>query len=306
MTVLRIATRRSPLAMAQSRAVAAAVTGFTGVEAVLVEVDSVGDRSGAPLREFGGVGVFVTAVRDAVLAGHADLAVHSLKDLPTADAPGISLLAIPAREAANDVLASAAGLLRDLPHAARVGTGSPRRRAQLLAQRPDLDVADIRGNVDTRLRKLDAGEYDAVVLARAGLVRLGLLDRVSELLSTDLMLPAPGQGALAVECATAAKARFAPLAAALDDPATRAAVVAERAALARLQAGCAAPMGAFAHAAGGRWQLTAAVFAPDGSSRLTASASAPAGECDPADLGRKAAAELLDLGAGLLLGESVP
>ncbi len=303
MSVVRIATRRSPLALTQTNAVAAAVAAATGDIVETVDMDSLGDRSTAPLRDFGGAGVFVAAVREAVLAGRADLAVHSLKDLPTAQHPALALLAVPRREDPEDALVSTGGTLMELPPGARVGTGSPRRRAQLLALRPDLDVADIRGNVDTRLRRVDSGDYAAVVLARAGLNRLGLAHRITELLAPGQMLPAPGQGALAVECATASLGRFGRLVAALDDADTRAAVTLERAALSRLEAGCSAPMGAHAAMSGGKLSARVAVFAEDGRTALrTEVCGVPS---DAAALGARAAEDLLDLGAGRFLGEPV-
>lgn len=303
MTRVRIATRRSPLALAQSGALAGAIRAATGRDVDLVHVESLGDRTAAPLREMGGVGVFVAAVREAVLDGRADLAVHSLKDLPTAAHPGVELLAVPLRESPRDALVSRVGGLAELPPGARVATGSPRRRAQLLALRGDLEVVDVRGNIDTRLGKLERGDFEALLLAEAGLRRLGLQERITEPFDVADMLPAPGQGALAVECGSSAAPGLADIAAALDDPATRAAVLCERAALARLEAGCAAPMGAIAALDGGLLRARVAVFDHDGvrSVRTEVSGAPEQGE----RLGVKAAAELLDLGASVLLGESV-
>ena len=200
MTVVRIGTRASLLATTQSRQVADLVSERLGREVELVEVTTEGDRSAAPLATLGGTGVFVTALREALLEGRVDVAVHSLKDLPTAPAPGIVLAAVPTREDPRDVVVARDGLtLGELPAGSRIGTGSPRRAAQLHALGLGLEVVDIRGNVDTRLGKVASGEYDAVVLARAGLARLGRLDEVTEVLDPLQMLPAPGQGALAVE-----------------------------------------------------------------------------------------------------------
>jgi hydroxymethylbilane synthase len=230
-TTLRLGTRRSALAIAQSRLVAGwieNVSTLTGhpVRVELAEITTPGDISRASLSSFGGVGVFVSALREALIDGWVDLAVHSLKDLPTAPFPGLALAAVPPREAPDDVLVTADGRrLAELPEGARVGTGSPRRAAQLRA------VAE--------------GALDAVVLALAGLRRLGRGSEVSEVLPPTVMLPAPGQGALAVECRADDAAVLAALAP-LDDPHTRAAVAAERALLARLEAGCAAPLGALA------------------------------------------------------------
>ena len=208
-----------------------------------------GDRSqaaGTPLEESGGTGVFVSALRDALLAGEVDVAVHSLKDLPTYAHEGVVLAAVPVREDPRDVVVARDGLtLGELPVGSRVGTGSPRRVAQLLALGLGLDVVGVRGNVDTRVGKVHSGELDAVLLARAGLARIGRLEEVTEVLDPLQMLPAPGQGALAVEC-RAPTTSLATALAVLDDPATRAATDAERAVLATLEGGCSAPVGALA------------------------------------------------------------
>jgi hydroxymethylbilane synthase len=256
--VLRLGTRRSALALAQARLVASGLTSATGRDVELVEVTTAGDTSTASLVQLGGTGVFVSALRDALLTGRVDIAVHSLKDLPVGDATGIALAAVPDRADPRDVLVARDGLtLAALPSGAAVGTGSPRRRAQLLAARPDLDVVDVRGNVDTRLSYVAAGRLDAVVLAAAGLSRLGRLGEATELLSYDVMLPAPGQGALAVE--TRAGEQLTELVSVLDDAATRSAVLAERAVLAALEAGCSAPVGALAEATGDELRLRVAV-----------------------------------------------
>ncbi|NUS50081.1 MAG: hydroxymethylbilane synthase, partial [Nocardioidaceae bacterium] len=198
---IRIGTRASLLARTQSELVAASLRAALGREVELVEVTTEGDISSAPLASLGGTGVFVSALREALLRGDVDVAVHSLKDLPTEPAQGIALAAVPVREDPRDVVVARDGLtLGELPQGARVGTGSPRRAAQLHALGLGFDVAPIRGNVDTRIRKVTDGEYDAVVLARAGLARIGRLDEVTEVLDPLQMLPAPGQGALAVEC----------------------------------------------------------------------------------------------------------
>jgi hydroxymethylbilane synthase len=260
----------------------AAVGGFP-VE--LVHITTEGDVKTGSLSQMGGTGVFVAALRDALLQETCDVAVHSLKDLPTGAALGLTIAATPKRVDVRDVLCARDGLkLADLPQGAKVGTGSPRRAAQLRAARPDLDVQDIRGNVDTRLGRVPGlpgnaetapGDLDAVVLAAAGLERIGRLDTVSEFFETDVMLPAPGQGSLAIECRTADAPRkagstegsqgvLAQALAALDDEDTRLAVTAERAVLARLEAGCAAPVGAFAYRKGSMLYLEAAVCAVDG------------------------------------------
>jgi len=260
MGFVRIGTRASALALTQTGHVADALARLGGFDVETVHVRTDGDRLTGSLASLGGTGVFVTALRDALLEGRCDVAVHSLKDLPTAPAPGLTIAAVPLREDPRDVLCARDGLtLRELPTGARVGTGSPRRAAQLLAARPDVEVVDIRGNVDTRLGRVAGttngpGDLDAVVLARAGLARLGRLDAVTQVLDADVMLPAPGQGALAVEVRTAdlvdpptpELAALATALAALDHRPTRLAVAAERALLARLEAGCAAPVGALA------------------------------------------------------------
>jgi hydroxymethylbilane synthase len=311
---LRLGTRRSMLALAQSGQVADAVRQALGREVELVHVVTEGDRSAAALHQIGGTGVFVTALRDALLEGRVDLAVHSLKDLPVAGAPGIELAAIPLREDPRDVLVCPAGLtLGELGPGARVGTGSPRRAAQLHALGLGLDVVPVRGNVDTRIKKAIDGELDAVVLARAGLARLDRLDAVTEVLDPVQMLPAPGQGALAIECTDAELAAGLAL---LDDLPSRLAVTAERALLAALEAGCTAPVGALADVAdadladaglptseadGLEIYLRAVVAAVDGSDAVRFSATGPGS--DPVGLGQRLAAELLSAGAATLMGQ---
>jgi hydroxymethylbilane synthase len=283
--LVRIGTRASALALTQTGHVAddLARLGDLTVETVRVRTD--GDRLTGSLASLGGTGVFVTALRDALLDGRCDVAVHSLKDLPTGDAPGLRIAAVPPRQDPHDVLCAREGrTLAELPAGARVGTGSPRRAAQLRAARPDLDVVDIRGNVDTRLGRVAGsttgpGDLDGVVLARAGLARLGRLEAVTEVFADDVLLPAPGQGALAVEV-RADLDPASPLAGALralDDRPTRLAVVAERALLARLEAGCAAPIGAAATVEDGLLRLEAVVVAPDGSKSLRRAATVPLG-----------------------------
>ncbi len=297
--VVRLGTRRSALATAQAGLVADALRSC-GCEVELVGVTTEGDRrSDAALADVGGTGVFVTELRTRLRSGEVDLVVHSLKDLPTAAAEGLVVAAIPARADARDALVSSGGQpLTALPPGAVVGTGSPRRIAQLLAARPDLDVQPVRGNVDTRLRKVAAGDFDAIVVAAAGLARLGRLAEASELLSPDAMLPAPGQGALAVECRVADAAvggRLHDLMAALDDAPTRAAVTAERALLAELEAGCTAPVGAFAEVSSGEIRLVAAVVSVDGTTTIRRSATGPS--ADATAIGRRLAGELLADGA---------
>jgi hydroxymethylbilane synthase len=291
---LRLGTRRSALALAQSRLVADALTAATGRAVELVEVTTAGDLSAQPLTQIGGTGVFVSALREAVLAGAVDLAVHSLKDLPVAPADGLTLAAVPERADPRDALVSRDGAsLVALPAGARVGTGSPRRACQLLAARGDLDVVDVRGNVDTRIAHVREGRLDAVVLAVAGLRRLGRLDEAVEVLDDAVMLPAPGQGALAVECLDGSP--VAALLGVLDHAPTRAAVTAERALLAALEAGCSAPVGALAEPAAmqgrdGVLRLRAAVGESSGHV-LHGSISGPAS--DPEGLGRRLAEQVL-------------
>ncbi len=303
-TALRLGTRASALATAQSGQVAAELTQRTGVPVELVPVTTYGDTTRAALASIGGTGVFVAALRDALLEGAVDLAVHSLKDLPTGDADGLALAAVPVREDPRDVLVARDGLrLETLPAGSRVGTGSPRRAAQLSLTFPWLEVVAVRGNVDTRIGFVSSGRLDAVVLARAGLSRLGRLAEATETIDVDVMLPAPGQGALALEC-RADDAATVQLLASLDDPSSRAAVTAERVLLARLEAGCSAPVGALATLGeDGFWTpelaLRAAVVSPDGSRALRAQATSAAG--DAAALGRQVADELLAAGAAALI-----
>jgi hydroxymethylbilane synthase len=306
MTVLRVGTRASILARAQSEAVAERLRSALGVTVELVTVVSEGDRTVAPLTQIGGSGVFVGAVRDALAAGDVDVAVHSLKDLPTAADDRVVVAAVPRREDPRDALVARDGLtLGELPAGSTVATGSPRRAAQLRALGLGVRVVDIRGNVDTRLRKVAAGTVDAVLLARAGLIRLGRVDEITETLDPIQMLPAPGQGALAVEVAVGSTALADDIGSALDDPDSRSAVTAERALLRTLEAGCLAPVGALADVAEGdegpeMW-LRAVVAAPDGSSLVRLSAVGTT--TDAAALGNSLARELLTEGAASLMRE---
>jgi hydroxymethylbilane synthase len=301
-STVRVATRASLLARTQSGQVAAALSERLGAAVELVEVRTDGDADQrTPLASFGGVGVFVAAVREAVLRGEADLAVHSLKDLPTGPAAGLRVGAVPPREDPRDALVARDGAtLATLPEGATVGTGSPRRAAQLLALRPDLGVVAVRGNVDTRLRTVAEGTLDAVVLAYAGLARLGRVDAVTEVLEPDQMLPAPGQGALAVECRDVdVDAALLDALRALDDDATRVAVTAERSLLATLEAGCSAPVGAHATVTRSGDEvlvhLTGTVVSLDGRSQVRKSVTGSAG--DAVAVGRELALVLLAAGA---------
>ncbi|MEE1931489.1 hydroxymethylbilane synthase [Streptomyces sp. TRM 70351] len=324
---LRLGTRRSKLAMAQSGLVAREVSRVTGRPVELVEITTFGDVSKEHLAQIGGTGVFVSALRDALLAGEVDFAVHSLKDLPTAQPAELTLAAVPRRVDPRDALIARDGLTFDQLTAGadagtgnapvRIGTGSPRRMAQLNAWARSLgrrvETVPIRGNVDTRIGFVRSGELDAVVLAAAGLTRVGRLAEAGELLDPEAVLPAPGQGALAVECATA-NAHLAEQLAALDDPHTRAAVTAERTLLAALEAGCSAPVGALADLlADGQgvteMRLRGVVGTTDGSTLVQLSATGPvpasADELleQAARLGRELADAMLAKGAAGLMGE---
>ena len=276
-TTLTIATRRSALALAQCRAFLQRLGALDpAVRLRELQIVTSGDRiQDRPLAEVGGKGLFVKEIEEALLDGRADLAVHSIKDVPGLLPAGLSIACIPVREDPRDVLvAPDHGTLAALPPGARVGTSSLRRMAQLVAVRPDLRVASIRGNVDTRLRKLEAGEFDAIVLARAGLVRLGLAGRATEVLSTDVSLPAVGQGALGIECREddeSVRARLAPL----HDMETATCVSAERGVLIALGGDCRTPLGAFAERAGEAIRLRAFVANADGSGLRRAERTAP-------------------------------
>ncbi|MBT2384406.1 hydroxymethylbilane synthase [Streptomyces sp. ISL-11] len=311
---LRLGTRRSKLAMAQSGQVAEAVRQLTGRPVELVEITTYGDVSRESLAQIGGTGVFVSALRDALLADEIDLAVHSLKDLPTAQPDDLVLAAIPVREDPRDALIARDGLtFENLPAGARVGTGSPRRMAQLNAWARalglDIETVPIRGNVDTRIGYVTDGELDAVVLAAAGLSRIGRLGDVTQFLEPDVVLPAPGQGALAVECA-ATNAQLVARLAELDDPFTRVAVTAERSLLAALEAGCSAPVGALADLlADGQvvteMRLRGVVGSTDGQTlvQLSTTGPVPSSSEEAVALGRELAAAMLDKGAAGLMGE---
>ncbi|WUH91622.1 hydroxymethylbilane synthase [Streptomyces sp. NBC_00433] len=310
---LRLGTRKSKLAMAQSGMVADQVRRLTGRDVHLVEITTYGDVSRENLAQIGGTGVFVSALRDALLAGEIDFAVHSLKDLPTAAPDGLTLAAIPVREDPRDALVARDGLtFAALPPGARIGTGSPRRMAQLNAWARshglDVETVPIRGNVDTRIGYVTSGKLDAVVLAAAGLNRIGRIAEATELIAADAVLPAPGQGALAVECA-ASNPELAAQLAGLDDPFTRVAVTAERSLLAALEAGCSAPVGALADLVDDgqttELRLRGVVGTTDGTSlvQMSITGSVPASDDEARALGRELAAEMLAKGAAGLMGE---
>jgi hydroxymethylbilane synthase len=303
---LRVGTRASLLARTQSELVAGWLRERLDRPVELVEVTTEGDVSREPLATIGGSGVFVGALRDALLRGDVDLAVHSLKDLPTGQDERITLAAVPPREDPRDVVVARDGLtLGELPTGSRVGTGSPRRAAQLHALGMGLDVVPIRGNVDTRLRKVASGEVDAVVLARAGIARLGRMGEVTEVLDPLQMLPAPGQGALAVECRATDLDLAAEVAASIDDRRSRDAVTAERAVLAGLEAGCSAPVGAMGEVAegddGDELWLRAVALSADGLVAVRRSATGLPGDAEK--VGRSLAEEMLEDGAAALVEE---
>ena len=286
------------MAIAQSRQVADMITERTGRPVEIVGLTTLGDVSRAQLTQIGGTGVFVSALREALLGGEVDLAVHSLKDLPTGPAAGVVLAAVPSRDDPRDALVARDGAkLADLPSGARIGTGSPRRAAQLLGLRADLRCVPIRGNANTRLGKVGDGELDGVVLAYAGLARIGYANTVTQVFEPDEMLPAPGQGALAVECRDG-EPELAALLAAVTDQSSLAAVTAERSLLEALEAGCSAPVGAYA-AGTEKLRMRAAVMSTDGSRVLRAHGGAPG--ADAWQLGRDLAAELLRSGASDLI-----
>lgn len=299
LATLRLGTRRSLMATTQSGMVADAYTQRTGRAVELVGITTFGDVTKAHLAQLGGTGVFVSALRDKLIEDEVDFAVHSLKDLPTKQDPRFTLAAIPARHDHRDALVGSRKFA-DLAPGARVGTGSPRRVAMLSALRPDLEYVPIRGNADTRIGKVTSGELDAVVLASAGLTRIGRSADIAQIFEVEELLPAPGQGALAVECRSD-RADLIEFLGVLDDPRTRSAVIAERAVLAALEAGCAAPVGAFASDDGHTLNLTAVVVSIDGHEAVRKSAAGSPSEA--ANLGRLLAAEMLAEGADRLMGE---
>jgi hydroxymethylbilane synthase len=308
--VIRVGTRGSALALAQSNLIVEALE-RTGARVEVITVSTPGDRSSEPIEQIG-IGVFTSAVRDALAEGTVDVAVHSYKDLPTAPDPRVSLAAVPTRADPRDALVARDGLtLGELPPGSTVGTGSPRRAAQLHALGFGLEIVPIRGNVDTRIRKVTSGELDAVVLAHAGLFRIGRLEVITEVLDPIQMLPAPAQGALAVECRVDDMDVEHLLRSTVDDEYTRAAVGAERAMLAALEAGCTAPVGALAEVVEDlegddrvvhRLSLRGVAAAGIGTAIEMVRASATGDLKEGERLGRALAAELLELGAGVLSG----
>jgi hydroxymethylbilane synthase len=296
MSPLRLGTRASALASWQAEWVAAQLK-WRGVAVELVAITTEGDRRSDAIAALGGRGAFTKEIQRSLLDGRIDLAVHSLKDLPTAGLPELCLAAVPERASPHDALVAASGkLLEVLPPQAVVGTGSPRRRAQLLRARPDLRIKDIRGNIDTRLRKLRSGGYDALVLAEAGLQRLGLADQITQTLPLEIMLPAAGQGALGIET-RADDAATRRIVAALDHPPTHAAVAAERAMLESLGAGCLTPVGAFGQVVGDSLTLIGRALDENGARQWEARQAGTV--ADALDLGCRVAEALLSQGAGV-------
>jgi hydroxymethylbilane synthase len=302
MTPLRIGTRGSPLALWQAHHVAALIKTLAPQEPVeLVEIQTTGDQvRDVPLAQVGGDGLFTKEIQRALQTGAVDVAVHSLKDLPTFAVEGLTLAAVPRRGPTGDAFVSTRHRsFAALPQGATVATSSLRRRAQLLHRRPDLNLVNIRGNVETRLRKLDEQGLDATILAQAGLERLGLGNAITEILDPTWMLPAVGQGALGLECRSA-DGRTRALLAPLNDAATRAAVLAERALLRGLGGGCQVPIGAATGVEGERLTLRGVVIDVDGKRRVEATLQGVAGAAE--ELGQRLAEQLLAGGARALLG----
>jgi len=297
---LRIGTRGSALALWQSRSIARALVQSTGVEPELITIKTSGDKfQKLSFSQIGTKGVFIKELEDALLEGTIDLAVHSMKDVPTELPEGLTIAAIGKREDMRDALLSLhGGTLASLPQGARVGTSSLRRQSQLLSVRPDLRMLELRGNVDTRIEKLKRGDYDAIVLAKAGLDRLGLSANISEVLSYEISLPAAGQGAIGIETRVSDADTLRSLAP-LEDAETRAAVTAERSVLAGLGGGCQVPIGAWGRMENGKLLLDAAVLSPDGSRRLDEKDSDSPGEAE--SLGKRVAQKLRERGAVVLL-----
>ncbi|HVB35913.1 MAG TPA: hydroxymethylbilane synthase [Candidatus Acidoferrales bacterium] len=300
MNRLRIGSRGSKLALWQAEHIRERLARECGVSAEIIVIKTSGDNfQSAPVAEVGGKGIFIKEIEDALLDGRVDIAVHSMKDVPTATPQGLCFPAITKREDPRDCLVSRRGETLDkLPRGARIGTSSLRRQSQLRYFRHDLEVAEMRGNVDTRLRKLEAGELEAIVVAKAGLDRLGLSDRIAEVIAQKTILSAVGQGALAIEARESDEA-LRETVAAFDDGDTRAAVTAERALLAELEGGCQVPLGAWGRIENGALRLDARVLAADGSECIERHASGAAANAE--EIGRSLGRELLDAGADRLL-----
>ncbi len=302
MKPLRIGTRGSLLAKWQAEYVRNQIFQAAGVEAEIIVIKTSGDKlQQSSLSQIGGKGIFIKELEDALLEESIDIAVHSVKDIPTEMQPGLSFPAICRRDDVRDCLVSGNGAtLANLRQGARIGTGSLRRQSQLRHFRPDLDVRDLRGNVDTRLRKVESGEYDAVLLAKAGLDRLGCAHRISEILSPDVCMPAVGQGAIGVEC-RAADPEAAQVLEKLNHAETRTAIVAERTLLSALQGGCQVPLGAWARMERAELVLDACVCSVDGAHYVKQRATSPPDQART--LGEKMARLLIDAGAQSILEE---
>ena len=299
---LRLGARGSALSLAQAAIVTESLSGTAEVE--LVKVRTTGDRLSAAGSPIEWKGDFTRELDEALLDGRIDFAVHSMKDVPVEVPKGLVLAAVPERQDPRDVLVSrGGGRFEDLPNGARVGTASPRRKAQLLAARPDLEILEARGNVDTRLARLAEGRFDAIVLARAGLARLGRLSEASQVLPENVLLPAVGQGALAIY-ARAGDARILDAIRGLDHPASHRAVEAERSLLATLEAGCKAPVAGLARVTDGSLRVTAGVFSTDGRKALREESSGRSEEA--ALVGRAAGEKLLARGAADLITQAEP
>jgi hydroxymethylbilane synthase len=299
---LRIGTRGSLLAKWQAESVRKQLFALAGVEAEIIIIKTAGDKmQQVPLTQIGGKGIFIKELEDALLDESIDLAVHSVKDIPTEVPRGLSFPAVCRRDDIRDCLISPTGsTLENLRPGARVGTSSLRRRAQLLRLRPDLDIRELRGNVDTRLRKVGDGEYDAIVLAKAGLDRLGLSQRISETFAPELFMPAVGQGAIAVETRLNDN-ETGDLLSKLDDPETRAAIISERALLGALQGGCQVPIGAWARIERGEMVLEACVTSVDGQQHVKQRLAGPPDQ--GVQLGEQMARLLMETGAQTILEE---
>jgi len=298
---IRLGTRSSALAQWQAYWTKSQLEAL-GVTVELIFITTEGDANQGSFGQIGGQGLFTTRIQQALVEKEVDLAVHSLKDLPTQPTPGLGLAAVPVRETTGDALVSSKfNSIDELPQGAVVGTGSLRRQAQLLNHRPDLKLSEVRGNVDTRLRKLDEGQYDALILAEAGLKRLELTERITQIIPRHLMIPAVGQGALGLETRVDDVATS-EVVARLDDENTHAAVVAERSMLRELRGGCLAPVGAYARMEEGQLRLEAIVLNAQGSQKVTASLDGTLDQA--ADIGKRVAADLLSQGAAELIASS--
>ena len=300
MKALRIGTRGSALALWQAKSIAAALRERAGIATEILIIKTSGDKlPQTPFPQIGTKGIFIKELEDALLEGRVDLAVHSMKDVPTEMPGGLIIGAIAKREDVRDALVSANGAsLQALPPGARVGTSSLRRQAQLLHVRPDLRVSEVRGNVDTRIEKLKRGDYDAIVLAKAGLDRLGLSEHITEILACEVSLPAAGQGAIGME-ARAADAETLRILATLNDAESSSAVAGERAVLAGLGGGCQLPIGAWGRVENGALALDAVVLSPDGAQRLSENDRGALGDAEA--IGKRVAQRLRDRGAATLL-----